>query len=127
MHEYCHQALLQSLFILFILANMNRSIASLLIIFILSMHSAWAIGASAGITHLLDSNNTHLVNQHQQSVDNSDAKDCEKHGCHISAHATGIFSDFNFALSNNEQDLDATVKQSHYFYSQTTPQRPPKV
>ena len=104
---------------------MNRIIASLLIVFIFSMHSAWAIGVHGDSNHVIDST-SHVESSYHKTADNSD-EDCGDHGCHISAHATGLFSIFDLVLGDHQQDTDTTIKLSRYFYSQIPPQRPPKV
>lgn len=106
---------------------MNQIIAKFLILLIFSMHSAWAISVHIDSEHDIDLS-SHMTD-HQPEAENtlSDSdKSCNEHHCHISSHATALFSLFSLVLTPSQQVIDSTVIPSRYLYSQTTPQRPPK-
>ena len=106
---------------------MNRIVASLLITFIFSMHSAWAIGVHTDSNHMIDSSSyieTH--NDHASDTNIVADKNCEEYGCHLSVHATGLFSALNLSIVNQQQSLDSCIKHPTYCHLSTTPQRPPK-
>ena len=106
---------------------MNRIITSLLIIFIFSMHSAWAMGVHADSSHV-ENLTSHIEADHHNSMDKEMQKACDDaHGCHISAHATGLFSIMALTLHKTQSNIDTSIKLSKYSYSQATPQLPPKV
>ena len=107
---------------------MNRIVASLLIIFIFSMHSAWAIGVHADSNHVVSLVKHIEADHHSSATDIDTQKNCDDdHGCHISAHVAGLVSTSTFVLHKTQSSIDTNVKLSKYSYSQTIPQRPPKV
>ena len=105
---------------------MNRLLTSFLIVLIFSMHSAWAIGKHVD-SSLMTESVSHTAEYSIKATSDKIADHCNDHCCHISAHATGLFSVLSFALGTSQQDIDTSIKLSKYFYLQTTPQRPPKV
>jgi len=108
---------------------MNRIIASLLILMIFSMHSAWAISVHSDSEHDIDLS-SHIKSGYQDAIDNTTLSDgdegCDEHHCHLSSHATGLFSLFSLTVNPIQQSIDTTVILSDYLHSQATPQRPPK-
>jgi hypothetical protein len=111
------------------ISGMNRILSTFLILLLFAMHSAWAISVHIDVEHNIDLSSHHIESVHQSVADQSlsDAdKGCDEHNCHISSHATALFSYFNLSLTPSQQYIDKTVTQSRYFYAQTTPQRPPK-
>ena len=114
---------------MFYISPMNRIISILLMFLLFAMHSAWAISMHIDIEHNIDLSSHHIESNHQSTIEQSLSdtdKGCDEHNCHISSHATALFSYFNLSLTPARQYIDITVTQSHYFFSQATPQRPPK-